>query len=144
LGNVGRSAQEATFNSADTRYRMGNEKMAYDAYLTDKAMAAKQAKQQQIRGYASEIGQLGLTYATGGFGGDNLFAKDKPTGGQPSYNFNVNPSSFGFQNNNQQFQQSPANGQFNNTYGNYPTYNTLIPGGFTDRSGTMFNIPIFR
>lgn len=141
IGNVGRSAQEATFNSADTRYRMGNEKMAYDAYLTDKALAAKQAKQQQIRGYTNEIGQLGLTYATGGFGGDNLFAKDKPTNGQSSYNFNVNPSSFGFQNTNQQYQQSPANGQFNNTYGNYPMYNSLVPGGATNRS-TQFNIPI--
>lgn len=68
IGNVGRSAQEATFNTADTKYRLGNEKMAYDAYLTDKAEAAKQAKQQQIRGYTNEIGLLGLTAATGGFG----------------------------------------------------------------------------
>jgi hypothetical protein len=76
IGNVGKSLQESTYNSADARYRLGNEKMAYDAYLEDKALAAKQAKQQQIRGYANEIGGLGLAYATGGFGGGKLFDKD--------------------------------------------------------------------
>lgn len=139
IGNVGRSAQEATFNSADTRYRMGNEKMAYDAYLKDKAQAAKDKVTQDWEGSLDTLGQIGLTAATGGFG--NLGGGGNK-GGQAGGGFN--PGVFNWQNPNQQFQQSPNNGLFQNTYPNFPTYSTLIPGGITDRSGTMFNIPIFR
>lgn len=91
IGNVGRSAQEATFNTADTKYRLGNEKMAYDAYLTDKAEAAKQAKQQQIRGYTNEIGSLGVTALTGGFGslgGGSSVAQSGVTNSQQAFNNN--------------------------------------------------------
>lgn len=141
IGNVGRSAQEATFNTADTKYRLGNEKMAYDAYLTDKAEAAKQAKQQQIRGYTNEIGQLGLTYATGGFGGSKLFDKGNSSqAGQPSFT-GFNPASFSGPNFQNPAQMSPANQQFNSNYdGRFTTYNTIDSGGLVDRSGTMLNI----
>ena len=128
LGNVGRSAQEAIFNSADTRYRMGSEKMAYDAYLEDRAKAAKQEKQQQIRGYANEIGGIGLSIYTGGIPIKGL---------TPEYNM-PKTGIFDFQN---PKQMSPANQQFNSNYdGRFTTYNTIDSGGLVDRSGTMLNI----
>jgi len=128
IGNVGRSAQEATFNSADTRYRMGNEKMAYDAYLKDKAQAAKDKVTQDWEGSLDTLGQIGLTAATGGFG--NLGGGGNK-GGQAGGGFN--PGAFNWQNPNQQFQQSPNNGLFQNTYPNFPTYSTMIPGGTVNR-----------
>jgi hypothetical protein len=140
LGNVGRSAQEATFNSADTRYRMGNEKIAYDAYLEDKAKAAKQEKQQQIRGYTNEIGLLGLTYATGGFGGGKLFDKDAPT----TTAQNINPYGFngtqGYDMSNYTSNPYGFNGvtgdpRFGGNAQHYPTINTINPGGLVNRSG---------
>lgn len=140
IGNVGRSAQEATFNTADTKYRLGNEKMAYDAYLTDKAEAAKQAKQQQIRGYTNEIGQLGLTYATGGFGGSKLFDKGNSSqAGQPSFT-GFNPASFSGPNFQNPAQMSPIEQRFNSNYnGGFAQYNTINPGGLVNRSGGMLS-----
>jgi hypothetical protein len=140
IGNVGRSAQEATFNTADTKYRLGNEKIAYDAYLEDKAKAAKQEKQQQIRGYTNEIGQLGLTYATGGFGGGKLFDKDAPT----TTAQNINPYGFngtqGYDMSNYTSNPYGFNGvtgdpRFGGNAQHYPTINTINPGGLVNRSG---------
>lgn len=141
IGNVGRSMQEATFNSADTRYRLGSEKMAYDAYLEDKAIAVKQAKQQQIRGYADEIGGWGLTYLTGGFGGENLLDGKKKTTSTPSFAFTgSNPGAFQGHNFQNPAQMSPANQQFNPNYGGFTTYSTINPGGLVDRNGTILSI----
>jgi len=142
IGNVGRSAQEATFNTADTKYRLGNEKMAYDAYLTDKAEAAKQAKQQQIRGYTNEIGQLGLTYATGGFGGSKLFDKGNSSqAGQPSFT-GFNPASFSGPNFQNPAQMSPANQRFNNNYNGFSEYNPINPN-FMNRNANNWDYNFF-
>lgn len=153
IGNVGRSLQEATFNSADTRYRLGNEKMAYDAYLEDKAMAAKQAKQQQIRGYANDIGLLGLTALTGGFGslgGGSSVAQSGVTNSQQAFNNNYmqnqmkNSMSNLLQNRNNNVnpaQMLPIEQRFNSNYnGGFTQYNTINPGGLVDRGGTMLGI----
>ena len=142
IGNVGRSAQEATFNTADTKYRLGNEKMAYDAYLEDKAEAAKQAKQQQIRGYANDIGLLGLTYATGGFGGSKLFDKGNSSqAGQPSFT-GFNPASFSGPNFQNPAQMSPANQRFNNNYNGFSEYNPINPN-FMNRNANNWDYNFF-
>lgn len=68
LGNVGRAAQEATYNTANTKYVLGNEKMAYDAYLKEKAQAAKDKVISEWEGSLDAAGQIGITALTGGFG----------------------------------------------------------------------------
>ena len=145
IGNVGKSLQEAILNSGTTRYQLGNQKMAYDAYLEDKAMAAKQAKQQQIRGYTNEIGSLGLTALTGGFGGKNRIGEwlgGKKTTPEAWSIEPVNTKGFSgldFQN---PMQMSPIDQQFNPNYGGFTSYNTLTPGSIVNRNGT--NIGDFR
>jgi hypothetical protein len=68
IGNTGRSLQEATLNSGDTRYRLGMEKMAYDEYLKEKAQGARDKVIGDWEGALDSVGQLAITAATGGFG----------------------------------------------------------------------------
>jgi hypothetical protein len=83
---------------------------------------------------------LGLTYATGGFGGGKLFDKDAPT----TTAQNINPYGFngtqGYDMSNYTSNPYGFNGvtgdpRFGGNAQHYPTINTINPGGLVNRSG---------
>lgn len=140
LGNVGQSMQTAVYNTADTKYRLGNEKMAYDSYLKDKAIAAKQKVIQEFEGVADTAGQIGLTALTGGFG--KLNTRSVPETGISSRINSFDTNSF---NTGQNFSMSPINQRFNNNYnGLFNSYSTQIPGSTVNRNGDQFMMPMVQ
>lgn len=134
ITNIGTSLQSANTTSADTRYRLGMEKMAYENYLKDKERAAAQRVRQEWEGVMGAIGQVGLSVATGGIPIPGLTpGSNKPNNVTPSFVLaNSLNNAPGVLNPNQ---MSPADGLFNNTYNPFSwNTNTLAPGATVNRN----------
>lgn len=67
LGNLGSAASTAVLNSGNTRYELGNAKMAYEDVLRDRARAARDRVRAEGKGIAGGVADLGMIYLSGGF-----------------------------------------------------------------------------
>jgi hypothetical protein len=67
LSNLGSATSTAVLNSGNTRYELGNAKMAYEDVLRDRARAARDRVRAEGKGIAGGVADLGMIYLSGGF-----------------------------------------------------------------------------